>query len=140
MEDTNILLKEKNTALGNIEIAPEVLEVISGIAANEVDGVYAMQGSFKSGMNELLGRKTHNKGVHLEINEDGLSVDVYCYIKYGVSVPKVALEIQQKIKEQVLFMSDLNVTMVNVYVAGLVTPKEIQKHQDSLTEGLEEQV
>lgn len=140
MEDTNILLKEKDTTLGKIEIAPEVLEVISGIAANEVDGVYAMQGGFKSGMNELFGRKTHNKGVHLELNEHGLSVDVYCYIKYGVSVPKVALEIQQKIKEQVLFMSDLNVTMVNVYVVGLVTPKEIQKHHDSLTEGLEEQV
>ncbi|MDE1547843.1 Asp23/Gls24 family envelope stress response protein [Jeotgalibaca caeni] len=139
MEETNIPLKDKNTALGNIEIAPEVLEVISGIAVNEVDGVYAMRGTFKSGVNELLGRSSHNKGVHLNIDEHGLSVDVYCYIKYGVSVPKVALEMQQKIKEQILFMSDLEVNIVNVHVVGLVTPREIEKHQAGLAKGLEEQ-
>lgn len=139
MEETNISLKDKNTALGDIEIAPEVLEVISGIAANEVEGVYAMRGTFKSGVNELLGRSSHNKGVHLNVDENGLSVDVYCYVKYGASVPKVALEMQQKIKEQILFMSDLEVSIVNVHVVGLVTPKEIERHRAGLAKGLEEQ-
>lgn len=128
MEEMKIPLMDKKATLGKIEIAPEVLEVISGIAANEVEGVYAMQGTFKSGLNELFGRSSHNKGVYLEVDEYGLSVDVYCYIKYGVSVPKVAMEMQQKIKEQILFMSDLEVSMVNVHVVGLVTPKEIEKH------------
>lgn len=139
MEETNISLKDKNAALGDIEIAPEVLEVISGIAANEVEGVYAMRGTFKSGVNELLGRSSHNKGVHLNVDENGLSVDVYCYVKYGSSVPKVALEMQQKIKEQILFMSDLEVSIVNVHVVGLVTPKEIERHRAGLAKGLEEQ-
>ena len=89
MEETNIPLANGPAPLGEIEIAPEVIEVIAGIAANEVEGVYAMQGSFKTGVNELLGRTTHNKGVHLTVDENGLSVDVYCYIKYGASVPKV---------------------------------------------------
>lgn len=140
MEETNISLKNKSTSLGKIEIAPEVLEVIAGIAVNEVDGVYAMRGSLKSGVNELLGRSSHNKGVHLNIDEYGLTVDVYCYMKYGASVPKVALEMQQKIKEQVLFMSDLELSVVNVHVVGLVTPKEIEKHQAGQAKGLEEQV
>lgn len=137
MEETNIALKGRNSALGNIEIAPEVLEVISGIAANEVEGVFAMQGTLKSGVNELLGRSSHSKGIYLNSDEHGLSVDVYCYIKYGVSVPKVALELQQKIKEQILFMSDLEVQSVNVHVAGLVTPKEAEKHQHDLAKELE---
>ncbi|APZ48677.1 hypothetical protein BW721_02755 [Jeotgalibaca sp. PTS2502] len=133
MDEANISIREKNASLGKIEIAPEVLEVISGVATHEVEGVYAMQGSFKSGVNELLGRSAHNKGVHLEMDENGLSVDIYCYIKYGASVPKVAMEIQQKVKEQILFMSDLEVSMVNVHVVGLVTPKGMEK-QEPLTE------
>lgn len=138
MEETNIPLMNKDLKLGNIEIAPEVIEVISGIAANEVDGVYAMQGTFKSGVNELLGRSSLNKGVYLEVDENGLSVDVYCYVKYGISVPKVALEMQQKIKEQILFMSDLEVSMVNVHVVGLVTTKEKEKNLSNLPKELEE--
>lgn len=128
MEETKIPLQDSQTRLGKIEIAPEVIEIISGIAANEVEGVYAMQGTFRTGMSELLGRSSHNKGVYLHADEHGLSVDVYCYIKYGVSVPRVALEMQQKIKEQVLFMSNLEIKHVNVHVAGLVTPKEMEKH------------
>ncbi|WP_320165100.1 Asp23/Gls24 family envelope stress response protein [uncultured Trichococcus sp.] len=123
MEETNIPLANGPAPLGEIEIAPEVIEVIAGIAANEVDGVYAMQGSFKTGVNELLGRTAHNKGVHLTVDENGLVVDVYCYIKYGASVPKVALDMQEKVKEQVLYMSNLEVSQVNVHVVGLVAPK-----------------
>ena len=123
MEETNIPLANGPAPLGEIEIAPEVIEVIAGIAANEVEGVYAMQGSFKTGVNELLGRTTHNKGVQLTVDENGLSVDVYCYIKYGASVPKVALDMQEKVKEQVLYMSNLEVSQVNVHVVGLVAPK-----------------
>lgn len=139
VEEVNIPLEEKNHGLGTIEIAPEVLEVISGITVNEIEGVYAMQGTFKSGVNELFGRSSHNKGIYLRNNEDGLSIDVYCYLKYGVSVPKVALEVQTKIKEQILFMSDLDISTVNVHVVGLVTPREVEKHQAYLAKGLEEQ-
>lgn len=138
MEETKIPLQDSQTRLGKIEIAPEVIEIISGIAANEVEGVYAMQGTFRTGMSELLGRSSHNKGVYLNTDEHGLSVDVYCYIKYGVSVPRVALEMQQKIKEQVLFMSNLEIEHVNVHVAGLVTPKEMEKHIAAGELGLEE--
>lgn len=139
MEEANIPLEDKNKGLGTIEIAPEVLEIISGITVNEIDGVYAMQGSFKSGVNELFGRSSHNKGIYLNNTEDGLSIDVYCYLKYGVSVPKVALEMQTKIKEQILFMSDLEINVVNVHVVGLVTPKEVEKHQASLVKGMEDE-
>lgn len=138
MEETTIPLQDSQARLGKIEIAPEVIEIISGIAVNEVEGVYAMQGTFRTGVNELLGRSAHNKGVHLTPTEHGLSVDVYCYIKYGVSVPKVALEMQQKIKEQVLFMSNLEIEHVNVHVAGLVTPKELDRNITSGELGLEE--
>lgn len=108
---------------GEIEVAPEVLEVISGIAANEVDGVYAMQGKFSTGVKSIFGKTNHKKGVHLTSDEDGLKVEVYCYFKYGVDVPKVALEIQQKIREQVYHMTDIELVEVNIHIVGIVPEK-----------------
>lgn len=48
---------------------------------------------------------------------------MYAYLDYGVSVPKVALEIQDKIKQQILFMTDLALSEVNVHITGIVTEK-----------------
>ena len=42
-------------------IAPEVIEVIIGIAASKVEGVYGMRGTFANNVNELLGRAAHGK-------------------------------------------------------------------------------
>ncbi len=61
-------------------IAPEVIEVIIGIAASKVEGVYGMRGTFASNVTELLGRAAHGKGVYLANEEDGLKVDLYCYL------------------------------------------------------------
>ena len=63
-----------------IVIAPEVIEVIIGIAASKVEGVYGMRGTFASNVTELLGRAAHGKGVYLANEEDGLKVDLYCYL------------------------------------------------------------
>jgi uncharacterized alkaline shock family protein YloU len=48
-------------------------------------------------------------------------------LEYGVSVPKVAAEIQDKIKQQVTLMTDLSVKEVNVHVQGVITEKEEQQ-------------
>jgi len=83
-----------------------------------------MQGTISSSVNELFGRKKNlGKGVKLTIVDDQISVDVYAYLNYGVSVPKVALAIQDKVKQQILFMTDLPLSEVNVHITGIVTEK-----------------
>ncbi|VDG31247.1 alkaline shock protein [Lactobacillus plantarum JDM1] [Lactiplantibacillus mudanjiangensis] len=123
-ESSNITLKSKEPSLGQIQIAPEVLEIIVGIAVSQIDGVNRMRGSISSSVNELFGRKKSlGKGVKLTIVDDQISVDVYAYLNYGVSVPKVALAIQDKVKQQILFMTDLALNEVNVHITGIVTEK-----------------
>lgn len=120
-EHHNLVLSQSRDDLsGDIVIAPEVMEIIIGIAASEVEGVYSMRGSLASNVNEFLGRATHDKGVSLKIDDDGLRVDLYCYVNYGVSVPKVAMEMQQKVKQQVLYMTDLELAEVNIHIAGMI--------------------
>ncbi len=123
-EDTNIILHTNDPELGKIEIAPNVLEIIAGVAAAQVDGVNRMRGSFSSSVNELLGRrKEHGKGVKLTYSNEELDVDIYVYLNYGVSVPKVALEIQSQVEQQLLFMTEIKVHEVNVHVQGVIPEK-----------------
>ncbi|WP_407391458.1 Asp23/Gls24 family envelope stress response protein [Carnobacterium jeotgali] len=130
-EESTVAINDTKGTLGEIEVAPQVIEVISGIAANKVDGVYSMQGKMTSGVSELFGRVDHKKGVHLTSDEEGLKVDIYCYLVYGVSVPKVALEIQEKVREQLLQMTDITLAEVNVHVVGIVPEKtELQELLD----------
>lgn len=121
-EEKNLVINA-NDSLGEIVIAPEVIEVIIGIAASKVEGVYGMRGTFANNVNELLGRAAHGKGVYLRTEEEGLKVDIYCYLNYGVSVPKVALEMQDRVKQQVLFMTDIDLIEVNIHVVAVVPEK-----------------
>src|SRR4051812_6732181 len=109
MVETNSMLEMDydQDGLGKVEIAPEVIEVIAGIAASEVDGVAQMRGNFASGVAERLGRKNHGKGVKVDLTEEGIKVDIYCSMIFGVSIPTVAQEIQDNIRQALLNMTAL---------------------------------
>ena len=49
--------KKSPESTGNIKIPEEVIAIVSGIAASEVNGVAGMSSSFASGIAELLGKK-----------------------------------------------------------------------------------
>ncbi|MGR3764974.1 Asp23/Gls24 family envelope stress response protein [Rossellomorea sp. NS-SX7] len=119
-ENQNLLqMSHGKDGLGKIEIAPEVIEVIAGIAASEVEGVSQMRGSFATGVVERLGKKNHGKGVKVELAEEGIIIDVYCIMKFGVSIPTVAQKIQDNIRQALLNMTALEADEVNVHIVGV---------------------
>lgn len=105
--------------LGRVQLAPEVLEVIIGIATTEVKGVANTQGNFASGVAERFGRVMHGKGVKTGWSEEGLIVDVFCVVHYGFSVREVALEIQKQIRHAIVHMTSLETKEVNVHITGI---------------------
>jgi uncharacterized alkaline shock family protein YloU len=120
MSENNILeMTRGENDLGKIEIAPEVIEVIAGIAASEVEGVAQMRGNFASGVVERLGKKNHGKGVKVELLEDGIKVDVYCVMKFGVSIPNVAQGIQDNIRQALYNMTALETHEINIHIVGI---------------------
>lgn len=123
-EEQNILLTKSDNQAGAIQIAPEVLEIILGIAAKQVEGVFEMRGNLTNSINTLLGRQDHGRGVELSVDGNQINADVYVYLNYGVSVPKVALEMQQVLKEQLYYMTDLDLNEVNIHVDGIIPEKE----------------
>ena len=105
--------------LGRVQLAPEVLEVIVGIATNEVKGVANMRGSFAADVAERFGRVRHGKGVKTSWSEESLTIDVYCVVYFGYSVRDVALEIQKQIRDAIYHMTSLQTKEVNVHITGI---------------------
>ncbi|MHC0035978.1 Asp23/Gls24 family envelope stress response protein [Pseudoneobacillus sp. C159] len=120
MSENHILeMDQENAGLGKVEIAPEVIEVIAGIAASEVEGVASMRGNFASGVVERLGKKNHGKGVKVELSDEGIKIDVYCSMKFGISIPTVAGKVQDNIRQALFNMTALEVEEVNIHVVGV---------------------
>ncbi|MEO3944393.1 Asp23/Gls24 family envelope stress response protein [Gorillibacterium sp. CAU 1737] len=113
---STIIPDYEKTDMGNIQIAPEVIEVIAGLAAVEVEGVAGMSGGFASGVAELLGRKNLAKGVKVEVGQREAAVDVSIVIEYGFKIPEVAGKIQDNVKKAIESMTGLDVVEVNVQI------------------------
>ncbi|OUM96867.1 MAG: alkaline-shock protein [Thermobacillus sp. ZCTH02-B1] len=106
----------ERTEIGTIQIAPEVIAVIAGLATVEVNGVAGMSGGIAGGIAELLGRKNLAKGVKVEVGQKEAAVDVSIVVEYGYRIPDVASEIQRNVKRSIETMTGLTVVEVNVHV------------------------
>lgn len=109
---------------GSINIADEVVGIITGLAATEVEGVAGMSGGLAGGIADMLGRKNLSKGVKVEVDDEAADVDVYVIINYGNSIPDVAWKIQDNVKQAIEGMTGLDVKAVNVHVQGVNFPEE----------------
>ncbi|NLC51497.1 MAG: Asp23/Gls24 family envelope stress response protein [Firmicutes bacterium] len=112
--------------LGSIRIADEVVSVIAGLAATEVDGVAGMSGGIAGGIAEALGRRNLSKGVKVEVEQEEAAIDLLIIVKYGARFPDIAWEIQENVKKAIESMTGLNVVSVNVHVQGVHFPQQLK--------------
>lgn len=130
-EQGEVTLESNN----NIKISDDVIAVIAGAAASEVPGVASMAGGFAGGISEVFsGKKNFAKGIKIEAGEKETRIDVNIIVEYGVRIPDVAFEIQNRVKKAVEGMTGLKVLDVNVHVQGVntdVNNVEEEKTDDS---------
>ena len=130
-EKETIEITEANNE--EIKISDDVVSVIAGKAVSEISGVAGMAGGFAGGISEVLsGKKNLSKGIKVDVEEKEVKIDVNIIVEYGVRIPDVAFEIQNRVKKAVETMTGLNVTSVNVHVQGVNIPeeKEEQKNEE----------
>lgn len=129
---TNMQGGEEN----GIKISDDVVAVIAGIAVSEVKGVSGMSGGFAGGISEVLsGKKNMAKGIKVESNEKDTKIDVNIIVEYGVRIPDVAFEIQNRVKKSVEKMTGLKVSAVNVHVQGVKTDIDDQNKDAQAVSG-----
>ena len=123
IERTSHKVYEKDT-IGEVQIADEVVAIIAGLAATEVEGVDSMAGNVTNELVSRLGMKNLSKGVKVEVTEEHVSVVLSLNIKYGYSIPAVCETVQEKVKNAIENMTGLEVADVNIRVAGVEVPEE----------------
>lgn len=123
--------KKERTELGELRIANEVVGIIAGLAATEVEGVAGMSGGIAGGIAEMLGRRNLSKGVKVEVGEEQAAVDLFVVVEYGVRIPDVAWQIQENVKRAIESMTGLDVVEVNVHVQGVNFPHTEERAEES---------
>ncbi len=132
VENGEIALSSDNN---EIKIADDVVAVIAGVAVSEVPGVAEMAGGFAGGITEVLsGKKNLAKGIKVEVGEKDTKIDVNIIVEYGVRIPDVAFEIQNRVKKAVETMTGLNVIEVNVHVQGVNTESKEEIEETKVEE------
>lgn len=119
MSEQPLLNVSEDNGLGSVEIAPEVIEIVTGIAASEIEGLSSMRGNFASGVVERFGKKSHGKGVKVELTESGIMIDLYVVLDFGVSIPEIAQKLQTNIRQTIKGMTALEIAEINVHVVGI---------------------
>ena len=104
---------------GEIIIADEVIAVITGLAAMEVEGVASLAGNATRELISKIGIKTLSKGVKVDVLEDVVTIDAALNLKYGFNIKAVSEKVQEKVQVAVENMTGLKVADVNIRGAGI---------------------
>ncbi len=124
LKDIPVQETDGEEGVGNINISVDVVSTIAGIAASEIEGVASMYSSLAGGIAEIFSKKNTGKGVRVEMKERSVVIDLYIVVDYGVRVPELAWEIQEKVKNNIETMTGLEVEKVNIHVEGVSFEKQ----------------
>ena len=105
--------------IGEVQIADEVVAIIAGLAATEVEGVDSMAGNITNELVSKLGKKNLSKGVRVTILEGVVTVDLSLNIEYGRNILETSKKVQEKVKSAIENMTGLEVSGVNVRIADV---------------------
>ena len=117
--DKKNTLKESK-GKGQVQIADEVVAIIAGLAATEIEGVASMAGNITNELVGKLGMKNLATGVRVEVSPASVIVDMALNVKYGYSIPDISKTVQEKVKTAIENMTGLTVSEVNIRIAGVV--------------------
>lgn len=116
-------LQEDDT-IGSVKIADDVVAMIAALAATEVDGVAAMSGNMTNELLSRVGVRNAAKGTRVEVLQKKVKVDLVITMEYGYNIPATCQRVQLKVKNAVENMTGLEVTDVNIRIAGINVSKD----------------
>lgn len=109
--------------LGEINVSPDAIAMVAGIAALECYGVVGMASrSLQDGIAELLrGKDNLTKGIEVTIDGDRVMVDLFVIVEYGTRIKEVARNVIERVRYTIESQLGLAVSAVDVIVQGVRT-------------------
>ena len=123
-EERNAYTIKNDANIGEVKIADEVVAIIAGLAAMEVEGVASMAGNATRELISKLGMKSLSKGVKVDVLDGIVTVSLTLNLLYGYGVKDISVKVQEKVKSSIENMTGLEVADVNIRVAGVKVPEE----------------
>ena len=109
----------EDDSMGSVKIADDGVAMIAALAATEVDGVSSMNGNLTHEIMNKIGYKNLTRGVKVEVFNKKVRVDLSIIIEYGFNIPATSQKVQTKVQAAIESMTGLEVTDVNVRIAGV---------------------
>ena len=110
--------------LGTVKIADDVVAMIAGLAVSDVKGVAAMAGNIGNELKSRIGVKNLARGVRVEVNGKRVRTELALVVEYGYNIPAISQRVQEKVKSTVENMTGLEVSDVDIRIAGVCMQKE----------------
>lgn len=124
--------KGESAKPGSTVIAETVVSKISGMAANEVQGVRMGGGAAQAAgslMGSITGGGGRTQGVSVEVGEREAAVDLTMSTEYGKAIPQLTQAVRDNVVKSVERMTGLKVTEVNATVSDIYFPDEGQNRE-----------
>ena len=118
-EEKNKVYTLDSKSMGEVKIADDVVASIAVLAAREVEGFDDMTGNTTRLMNAVKANRP--KGIRVDVVNNMVRVDLTARLKYGYNVRETSAKLQEKIKSAIENMTGLDVTNVNIRIAGVNT-------------------
>ncbi|MCR5517261.1 MAG: Asp23/Gls24 family envelope stress response protein [Lachnospiraceae bacterium] len=118
-DNRNTYVLNSDDKISELRIADEVIASIAAIAATDVEGVSTVSGNITRDNVNKVGNKALSKGVKVVVEGNNANIDMVLMVDYGCSIPKVTSKVQEKVKSTIESMTGLNITDVNIRVAGV---------------------
>ena len=104
------------TPSSNITYNNEVVAIIAGLAANEVEGIAGMCTVSGSLMSK---NRNVTRGVKVEVGSEEVAVDLYVIVEYGIPIQRAAADAQENVRKAIESMTGLHVVRVDVHVQSV---------------------
>jgi len=126
-QQTPVVATTTEGATGSTIIEDAVVAKIAGIAARDVEGVYALGGGaarMVGAIRDALNTSDLAQGIRVEVGETQVAVDVTIVAEYPVSLRKVADGVRSAIHQAMVELVNLEVTEVNVTINDVHIPSD----------------
>lgn len=114
------MVLKTNSELGEVTISNNVIAEIAGAVATKCYGVVGMASrNKKDGIVNLLKPDSMSRGISINVENDGVVVEIHLIVEYGVNINTVCKSIVNRVRYTIENSIGIMVNRVNVRVEGI---------------------
>ena len=120
MAESRLKLVDDAGAQGTFTITNDVIAQIVGLSVLECYGVVGMAAtSLSQGVARLLSRERLGQGVAVRREREGLVIDLYVVVEYGLNLAEVAANVRSRVQYQVEKLTQMPVHSLQIHIQGV---------------------